>query len=55
MELDAGDEMKLLTALGAALLYGRGPLPKTDDVWSKALQIPSAPATASTSCGRSGA
>jgi predicted ATPase len=33
------DEMKLLTALGAALLYGRGPLPETDDVWSKALQI----------------
>jgi predicted ATPase/DNA-binding winged helix-turn-helix (wHTH) protein len=33
------DEMKLYTALGAALLYGRGPLPETDGVWSKALQI----------------
>jgi predicted ATPase/DNA-binding winged helix-turn-helix (wHTH) protein len=33
------DEMKLFTALGAALLYGRGPLPETDGVWSKALQI----------------
>jgi predicted ATPase/DNA-binding winged helix-turn-helix (wHTH) protein len=33
------DEMRLYTALGAALLYGRGPLPETDDVWSKALQI----------------
>jgi predicted ATPase/DNA-binding winged helix-turn-helix (wHTH) protein len=33
------DEMKLYTALGSALLYGRGPLPETDGVWSKALQI----------------
>jgi predicted ATPase/DNA-binding winged helix-turn-helix (wHTH) protein len=33
------DEMKLYTALGAALLYGRGPLPETDGVWRKALQI----------------
>jgi predicted ATPase len=33
------DEMKLFTALGAALLYGRGPLPETDGVWSNALQI----------------
>jgi len=33
------DEMKLYTALGTALLYGRGPLPETDGVWSKALQI----------------
>jgi predicted ATPase/DNA-binding winged helix-turn-helix (wHTH) protein len=33
------DEMKLFTALGAALLYGKGPLPETDGVWSKALQI----------------
>jgi predicted ATPase len=33
------DEMKLFTALGAALLYGKGPLPETDGVWSKALEI----------------
>src|SRR5262245_6270392 len=33
------DEMKLYTALGTALLHGRGPLPETDGVWSKALQI----------------
>jgi hypothetical protein len=33
------DEMKLFTALGAALLYGKGPLPETDGVWSKALAI----------------
>ena len=33
------DEMKLYTALGAALLYGRGPLPETDGVWRKGLQI----------------
>ena len=33
------DEMKLYTALGAALLYARGPLPETDMVWTKALHL----------------
>jgi predicted ATPase/DNA-binding winged helix-turn-helix (wHTH) protein len=33
------DEMKLYVALGTALLYARGPLPETDDVWTKALRI----------------
>ena len=33
------DEMKLYAALGAALLYARGPLPEIDVVWTKALGI----------------
>ena len=33
------DKMKLYAALGAALLYARGPLPETDVVWTKALQV----------------
>jgi len=33
------DEMKLYAGLAAALLHARGPLPRGDIVWSKALQI----------------
>jgi predicted ATPase/DNA-binding winged helix-turn-helix (wHTH) protein len=36
---DDYDEMKLYAALGAALLYARGPLPETDVAWTKALRI----------------
>ena len=34
-----GDEMKLCAALGAALLYMRGPMPGTGVAWTKALRI----------------
>jgi predicted ATPase/DNA-binding winged helix-turn-helix (wHTH) protein len=33
------DQMKLYAALGAALMNGRGPLPETESVWTKALRI----------------
>lgn len=33
------DEMKLLAALGSALIYTRGPLPETGQAWSRALAI----------------
>ena len=33
------DEMKLYSALGAALLHASGPLPETDVVWAKALEM----------------
>jgi predicted ATPase/DNA-binding winged helix-turn-helix (wHTH) protein len=33
------DQMKLHTALGAALPYAKGPLPETDALWTKALHL----------------
>jgi predicted ATPase len=32
------DDMKLYAALGAALLYARGPIPEADVIWSRSLQ-----------------
>jgi predicted ATPase len=32
-------EMKLYAALGASLLYSKGPMPETEAVWAKALEI----------------
>ena len=32
------DEMKLYSALAAALLHGSGPLPETDEIWARALE-----------------
>lgn len=37
--LSAGDEMKLLTARGAATLYAWGPLADADAVWLRALEL----------------
>jgi len=35
----AGHEMKLYAALGASLLLSKGPMPQTEGVWDKALEI----------------
>jgi predicted ATPase/DNA-binding winged helix-turn-helix (wHTH) protein len=35
----AGQEMKLHAALGASLLLSKGPMPETEEVWAKALEI----------------
>jgi predicted ATPase len=35
----ACQEMKLYAALGASLLYSKGPMPETEAVWAKALEI----------------
>jgi predicted ATPase/DNA-binding winged helix-turn-helix (wHTH) protein len=35
----ACQEMKLYAALGASLLYSKGPMPETEVVWAKALEI----------------
>ena len=35
----ASQEMKLYAALGASLLYSKGPMPETEVVWAKALEL----------------
>ncbi|HEX3497904.1 MAG TPA: winged helix-turn-helix domain-containing protein, partial [Stellaceae bacterium] len=35
----ASQEMKLYAALGASLLYSKGPMPETEAVWAKALEM----------------
>jgi predicted ATPase/DNA-binding winged helix-turn-helix (wHTH) protein len=38
-DLSASHEMKLYAALGASLLLSKGPMPETEAVWDKALEI----------------
>jgi hypothetical protein len=35
----AGQELKLYAALGASLLFSKGPMPETEAVWAKVLEI----------------